>query len=119
MKNNFLTFFLSSILIGILFSFSMLCYASPTNNSSVSKGQYVLNQNVKQSGIGKKKVCKEFNRIKKGFETVKVIASSSLNLQDFNSIDYNLYFENKIFSYPRVDAALSTMEEIRITRMRI
>jgi hypothetical protein len=97
----------------------MVCYASPTNNSSVSKEQYVLRQNVKQSGIGKKKICKEFKKTKKGFEIVKVNACASSNLHKYNSSDYNLYFENKIFSYHAIAANFSAMEEIRITRMRI
>jgi len=121
MKNRFLIFLVSSFIIGILFSFSMLCYASTTtSNSSVSKAQYTLRQNLKQNGTGKKKVCKEFNRIKDDSEHQKLNMSCSSALHNsYNITDYNTYYENKNRYNNTVAQDFSTLEEIRTIRLLI
>lgn len=120
MKNRFLIFFLSSLIIGIFFSFSMLCNASTPNESNVNKAKFSLSQNVKQNGKGKKKVSKEFIRTQNASNYHKVKNTSSANLQNkFNSPDYNFYFENENLSYHTLITSHSSIEEIRTIRLII
>lgn len=120
MKNRFLIFILSSLLIGIFFSFSMLCNASTPCSNSHTEIQSELRQSVKQNGESRKKVCKEFIRTQKASNYHKVKNTSSVYLYNkFNTSDYNFYFENKNLCCPAVESSRSSIEEICTVRLII
>ena len=120
MKNRFLTFILSSLLIGIFFSFSMLCNASTPSTNNLTEIQSALKQSLKQKGESKKKVSKEFIRTQKVSNYHKVKNNPSVYLQNnFNTPDYNFYFENKNLGCPAVEASHSSIEEILTVRLII
>jgi len=120
MKNRFLIFILSSLLIGIFFSFSMLCNASTPSTNNLTETQCALKQSVKQNGESRKKVNKEFIRTQKVSNYHKVKNNPSVNLQNnFNTPDYNFYFENKNLSHSTLIINHSSIEEIRTVRLII
>jgi len=120
MKNRLLIFVVSTFVIGILFSFSMLCFASPQNSEVSSKAGYSVSQSLTEKSTGKKKVSKEFNKSKSAFnKTVKVKSNFVNTVFDFSSPIYNSFYESKTLICESSNTPVSLLEEIRSVRLII
>lgn len=121
MKNRLLIFVASTFVIGILFSFSMLCFASLQNSEVSSKAGYCVSHSLTEKSSGKKKVSKEFNKSQTTYtkNTVKVKSNFVNAVFDFNSSIYNSFYESKTLICGSSDVPVSSLEEIRSVRLII
>ena len=120
MKNRLLIFFISTFVIGILFSFSMLCFASPQNSEVSSKAGYSVSRSLTEKSTGKKKVSKEFSRSKTTYnKTVKIKSNFVQSVFGFNQSIYNSYYESKTLCNESSNTPVSLLEEIRTVRLLI
>lgn len=122
-KNRLLIFSLSSLFIGILFSFSMFSSAPANQNSMVWQSMFSIEQKADENSAGKKKDCKEFKVKQTDNQKITKISNKDTERNVFifslSSLHSQSSILNEKLSESRTRADLSSIEEIRNTKMRI
>lgn len=120
MKNRQLIFFVSAIVTGILFSFSMLCFASLQNSKVSAKSGYSESHSLTEKSTGKKKAGREFNTVKTAFsKTIKIKSNFVSGIFGFNHSLYNSYYEGRNLITVITGTPVSLLEEISSVRLII